>query len=95
MLKSIPGLKLKEIGSNRDTALCCGMGGGNMWYELPEGEHLAVNRLRQIAEVGPEQLATSCSYCLNSFSSSKSLVKQTEELRINDVATILAESVFG
>ena len=42
----------------QDRARCCGMGGGNMWYDLPEGEHLAHNRLRDIAEVSKEKLAT-------------------------------------
>ena len=50
ILESIPGVKLKEMEKNKDRALCCGMGGGNMWYELPEGKHLAINRLEQIGK---------------------------------------------
>ena len=41
---------LKEMEKSKDTALCCGMGGGNMWYELPEGENLAKNRLKEVGE---------------------------------------------
>jgi Fe-S oxidoreductase len=94
ILTSIPGVKLKEMKQNKDKALCCGMGGGNMWYELPEGHHLAHNRLEQIGETAAPKLATSCSYCMINFNSSKGTVKQTEELQVEDVASILAKSAL-
>lgn len=94
ILTSIPGLKLKEMARNKDKALCCGMGGGNMWYELPEGEHLAHSRLEDIGHTSVPKLATSCSYCMINFNSSKGTVKATEELQVEDVASILAKSVL-
>lgn len=94
ILTSIPGVTLKEMEKNKDKALCCGMGGGNMWYELPEGEHLAHNRLEQIGETAAPKLATSCSYCMINFNSSKGTVKTTENLQVEDVASILAKSVL-
>ena len=94
ILKSIPGVKLKEMERSKDKSLCCGMGGGNMWYELPEGEHMAKNRLRDIGETKSPQLATSCSYCLINFNSTKTQVSETEELEIEDVASILSKSVL-
>ncbi len=94
ILTSIPGVKLKEMAANKDKALCCGMGGGNMWYELPEGHHLAHNRLEQIGQTQAPKLATSCSYCMINFNSSKGTVKQTEELQVEDVASILAKSAL-
>lgn len=94
ILKAIPGVKLTEMKKSKDTALCCGMGGGNMWYELPEGKHLAENRLEQIGETKAPKLATSCSYCMINFNSSKGHVSTTENLQVEDVASILAKSVL-
>jgi Fe-S oxidoreductase len=94
ILTSIPGVKLIEMAKNKDKALCCGMGGGNMWYELPEGKHLAENRLEQIGETSVQKLATSCSYCMINFNSSKGHVNTTENLQVEDVASILAKSVL-
>jgi Fe-S oxidoreductase len=94
ILGSIPGIKVKEMDLNRDKSLCCGMGGGNMWYELDEGIHLAHNRLEHIGETKVQKLATSCSYCMINFNSSKGTVKTTEELEVEDVAQILAKSVL-
>lgn len=93
ILKSIPGVKINEMEKNKDTALCCGMGGGNMWYEVHEGEELATNRLKHVAETKVEKLATSCSFCMINFNSGKGTVKETEELEIEDVASILRKSI--
>jgi Fe-S oxidoreductase/nitrate reductase gamma subunit len=93
ILKSIPGVSLTEMKESKDKSLCCGMGGGNMWYELPEGEHLANNRLNHIAETKAPKLAAACSFCLINFHSAKGHNKETEELEIDDVASILVKSV--
>lgn len=93
ILQAIPGVKLKEMHRAKDKALCCGMGGGNMWYELPEGEELAKNRLNDVGQTKTETLATSCSYCLINFNSSKVHVKETENIEIEDVASLLAKSI--
>ncbi len=94
ILNSIQGIKIKEMERNKDKALCCGMGGGNMWYELPEGEHIANNRLKDIGEKEVNKLATACSYCMINFNSSKAHVKETENLEVEDIASILAKSVL-
>ncbi|MDD4973376.1 MAG: heterodisulfide reductase-related iron-sulfur binding cluster [Bacteriovorax sp.] len=94
ILNSIQGIKIKEMVRSKDKALCCGMGGGNMWYELPEGEHVANNRLRDIGEKEVNKLATACSYCMINFNSSKAGVKETENLEVEDIASILAKSVL-
>ncbi len=93
ILNAIPGLSIKEMEKNKDASLCCGMGGGNMWYELEEGTDLATPRLEQIAETKTEELATACSFCLINFNSSKSKVDATEKMPISDVASILAKSI--
>lgn len=94
LLEAIPGLKLKEMEKNKDKSVCCGMGGGNMWYELPEGHHMVQNRLNHVGETQAPQLATACSFCLINFNSGKGQVKETENLEIEDVASILAKSVL-
>lgn len=88
------GVNLVEMDKNKDKSVCCGMGGGNMWYELPEGENLAKNRLKDVAEASKEKLATGCSFCLINFNSSRGEVPAVEEIVIEDVASILAKSVL-
>ena len=87
------GVTIKEMEKNKDQSLCCGMGGGNMWYELPEGQHLSLNRLEHIAQTKAPKLATACSYCMINFHSSKGQKNATEELQIEDVAEILEKTI--
>lgn len=94
ILEAVPGVKIKEMDDNKDKALCCGMGGGNMWYEIDQGKHLAENRLEQIGETSAPILATACSYCMINFNSSKGTVNTTEELQVEDIASVLAKSVI-
>ena len=91
--ESIPGVKLKEMVKSKDKALCCGMGGGNMWYEIHEGSDLVENRLEHVGETKLTKLATSCSFCMINFNSGKGKVKATEELEVEDIASILNKSV--
>lgn len=93
ILNAIQGVKIEEMARNKDKALCCGMGGGNMWYELPEGEHLAHNRLHDIGDTQVKKLATACSYCMINFNSSKGHIKETENIEVEDIASILARSI--
>ncbi len=93
ILKSIPGLEVKEMEKSKEKSLCCGMGGGNMWYEMHEGSDLVDNRLEHIAETKVYKLATSCSFCMINFNSGKGKIKETEELEVEDIASILSKSI--
>jgi Fe-S oxidoreductase/nitrate reductase gamma subunit len=93
ILQAVPGLEVKEMEKNKDAALCCGMGGGNMWYEMHEGTDLVEGRLAHVAETKVEKLATSCSFCMINFNSGKGKNKQTEELEVEDIASILKKSI--
>ena len=93
ILKSIPGVEVKEMVKNKEKSLCCGMGGGNMWYEMHEGNDLVENRLEHVGETKVYKLATSCSFCMINFNSGKGKVKETEELQVEDIASILNKSV--
>jgi Fe-S oxidoreductase/nitrate reductase gamma subunit len=88
------GAQITEMDENKDKAMCCGMGGGNMWYELPEGVHLAEKRLEHIGETKAPKLATACSYCMINFHSSKNEQTKTDEIEIEDVASVLAKTIL-
>ena len=94
ILESIPGINLKEMKNKGDKSVCCGMGGGNMWYELAQGHHLVDNRLDDVAKTKAQTLATACTFCMTNFNSNKGLKPATENLIVEDVASILAKSVL-
>ncbi len=60
ILKSIPGLMLKELGRKRETAMCCGAGGGLMWMEEDTGTCINVARTEQLLQTNPTMISTGC-----------------------------------
>ncbi|HEY3764647.1 MAG TPA: (Fe-S)-binding protein [Gaiellales bacterium] len=75
--------------SGKDT-FCCGAGGAHMWME-ERGSGINEERVRQAAETGAETLAVACPYC--TIMLDDGVRTSGRDLRVADVATLLAESI--
>ncbi|MCE4614342.1 MAG: 4Fe-4S dicluster domain-containing protein [Desulfurococcales archaeon] len=89
VIKSIPGVELKEMPRNRENSFCCGGGGGQMFYEIKQGERLATIRAKEASETGAKVVAVACPYCNTMF---RAEVDQFG-MEVKDIAEILAESL--
>jgi Fe-S oxidoreductase len=68
---------------------CCGAGGAHMWME-ERGKPINAARVAEAAETGASTLAVACPYCTVMLDDG---VQSTgDELRVVDVATLLAEA---
>ena len=95
VLESIAGLRLHEMEQSRQTSSCCGMGGGNMWYESEGGGKIIENRLQHVGKTKAKTLVTGCSYCLINFKSAFAQVEATKDLEIVDIAQIVLEATVS
>ncbi|MBU0496295.1 MAG: (Fe-S)-binding protein [Chloroflexi bacterium] len=93
VLQRIPGLELSEMAESREDSLCCGMGGGRIWFETPMSERFANLRLEQAIGVGAEVLATCCPYCITQFEDSRLTLTDSEVIQIKDITEILQEVI--
>jgi Fe-S oxidoreductase len=93
VLRSVPGLELREMAESREDSLCCGMGGGRIWMETPMSERFSNLRLEQAIGVGAEVLATSCPYCITQFEDSRLGLSDSEVIQIKDITEILQEVI--
>jgi len=85
------GKPLEMVRSGRRT-FCCGAGGAHMWME-ERASPINEERVREAAETGADTLAVACPFCTLMLDDG---VRQTgKELRVADVATLLAESLDG
>jgi Fe-S oxidoreductase len=75
--------------SGRQT-FCCGAGGAHMWME-ERAKPINEERVREAAETGAATLAVACPYCTVMLDDG--VQSRGEELRVADVATLLAESL--
>ncbi len=81
-----------EMERSGRRTFCCGAGGAHMWME-ERGRPINSERVREAAQTGAETLAVACPFCTVMLDDG---VQGSEaELRVADVATLLAEAVEG
>ena len=79
-----------EMARSGKRTFCCGAGGAHMWME-ERGSQINEERAREAAATGASTLAVACPFCTIMLDDG---VKQNgSELRVADVATLLAEAL--
>jgi Fe-S oxidoreductase len=94
ILKSIPGVTVKEPERKRETAMCCGAGGGLMWMEEDTGTRINVARTEQLMETNANVISTGCPYCLTMISDGTKAKEVNEKIQTLDVVEILEKSLL-
>jgi len=79
-----------EMQRNGKRTFCCGAGGAHMWME-ERGSQINEERAREAAETGATTLAAACPFCTVMLDDG--VRTSGRELRVADVATLLAESI--
>jgi Fe-S oxidoreductase len=97
LLAAIPGVELVEMYHNHQTSLCCGGGGGGMWLDGFQWEKAHVRlsewRVKEAMSAGAEVLAVACPYETPRFEDAAKTVEGAGELRVRDIAELLAEAM--
>jgi Fe-S oxidoreductase len=79
-----------EMERSGKRTFCCGAGGAHMWMEERAGK-INEERAREAVETGAEALAVACPFCTVMLDDG--VRQRGDELRVVDVATLLAEAV--
>jgi Fe-S oxidoreductase len=79
-----------EMERSGKRTFCCGAGGAHMWMEERAGK-INEERAREAAETGAGALAVACPFCTVMLDDG--VRQRGDELRVVDVATLLAEAV--
>lgn len=85
ILKSIPGLKIIEVGKH----FCCGGGGGGNWIES-EGVRINVQRLEDIIKESPNTVVTACPYCISMFEDALKFKDLEDRFEVKDVCELIS-----
>jgi Fe-S oxidoreductase len=81
-----------EMERREERTFCCGAGGAHMWMEERAGP-INEERVREAAETGAETLAVACPFCTVMLDDG--VRSSGRDMRVADVATLLAEAVEG
>ncbi|HZC14606.1 MAG TPA: (Fe-S)-binding protein, partial [Thermoleophilaceae bacterium] len=79
-----------EMKRSGKRTFCCGAGGAHMWMEERAGK-INEERAREAAETGADTLAVACPFCTVMLDDG--VRQRGDDLRVVDVATLLAESL--
>ena len=93
IIKSIPGIRLAEMERNRRRGFCCGGGGGHMWLEEQEGNRINEMRTEQAMETKAQTVITACPLCLQMFEDGIKAKAAEEQLKVMDIAELLAARI--
>jgi heterodisulfide reductase subunit D len=92
VIQSIPGLKFKELPTNREFAICCG-GGGNLEMTDPElSGAIAQMKLDAVRDIGAEMVVTACQQCVRTMATRAR--RQKIELAVKDLTEVVLESIL-
>ncbi len=80
----------REMERSGKQTFCCGAGGAHMWMEERAGP-INEERVREAAATGADTLAVACPFCTVMLGDG--VQSAGAELRVADVATLLAEAV--
>ncbi|MBI3859292.1 MAG: (Fe-S)-binding protein [Thaumarchaeota archaeon] len=81
--------RLHEMHRNKEKTFCCGAGGSNYWYKVPQQKSIAAIRTEEALGTGAKTIATECPFCLSMFDDTTRVMNTGMDVR--DVAEIVAE----
>ncbi|HXY56712.1 MAG TPA: (Fe-S)-binding protein [Nitrososphaerales archaeon] len=80
---------LREMERKGVKTFCCGAGGSNYWYKVPQQRSIAGIRTEEAMRTGAKQIATECPFCLSMFDDTTKVMNSG--MGVRDVAEIVAE----
>ncbi|MBM3292158.1 4Fe-4S dicluster domain-containing protein [Candidatus Bathyarchaeota archaeon] len=87
ILSKISGIELIEMEKNREKSFCCGGGGGQLFYEVSEGERISKLRIEQAQKTSAETVVVSCPYCNSMFKG------ENTQTQVMDLLEIIEKSI--
>ena len=93
ILKSLPGVEIVEMERNRESAMCCGAGGGMMWMEEDAGSRVNVARTEQAIRVNPTVISSACPYCLTMMSDGTKAKEVEDQISTFDIVELVERSL--
>ncbi|MCX7549486.1 (Fe-S)-binding protein [Xanthomarina sp. F2636L] len=92
LLKTL-GVELVEMKRSRNSALCCGAGGAQMFKEPEKGDKdINVLRTEDALETKPNIIATGCPYCNTMMTDGVKAKDKEDSVQVLDIAELIANS---
>jgi Fe-S oxidoreductase len=82
-----------EMKRSRNTALCCGAGGAQMFKEPEKGDmEINILRTKDALETQPNIIATGCPYCNTMMTDGVKFSEKENDIKVLDISEIIANA---
>jgi len=85
--------ELIEMDRNKENSFCCGAGGGNMWYDIEDGDRINYVRFQEAIDTGVDSVATACSFCTFMMDDAMKVKGKEDSMKVLDIAEIVTEAL--
>ncbi len=93
ILQQLTG-NLVEMKRNRQSALCCGAGGGQMFKEAEKGDkEVFIERTEEALQTNAGIIATACPFCMTMITDGIKYKNREEDVKNYDIAELIALSL--
>ena len=80
---------VREMGRRKEKTFCCGAGGSNYWFKVPQQRSIAGIRTEEAQKTGAKEIVTECPFCLSMFDDTTKVMNTGMDVK--DLAEIIAE----
>ncbi len=93
VLDALPASKI-EMKRNKQFALCCGAGGGQMFKEAEKGDkEVFIERTEEALDTGADIICTACPFCMTMMTDGIKYKNKEEEVKNYDIAELVTMSL--
>jgi len=85
--------KMIEMPRNKESSFCCGAGGGNMWYDIEDGERINYVRFQEAIDTKVDVVATACSFCTIMMDDAMKVKGKEDSMQVLDIAEMVASAL--
>ncbi|MDQ3984966.1 MAG: heterodisulfide reductase-related iron-sulfur binding cluster [Actinomycetota bacterium] len=93
VIEAVPGTQYQELHRHGHSTFCCGAGGGRMWMEERMGKKMNIERTDEALASASDTLAVGCPFCNIMLSDGITERHADENMKVQDVAQILLQSI--
>ena len=82
---------LVEVDKHGKNTFCCGAGGANYWYDVPEKKRISHERFEQLEATGANAIVMLCPFC-NAMLDEASRAKGSQ-IKVLDISQVVKSSI--
>jgi Fe-S oxidoreductase len=85
----ISSREYREARKSGFRTFCCGAGGANYWYDVPERKRISVERVEELVSTGSKVIVAECPFCIAMLEDALRNLGLDKSIRVRDLSEVL------